>query len=431
MRSNQKRAINLNEYKNEHLVQKLKSIEDKQALSIIIDRVNESLLNLSHEKIERANFERLKPKIINILQNENLSLPGINPVELSTIILESLSGYGIIHQLIANPEIKSVIIQNYKQIYINKKHQWEQININFGSASSLTSFAQRIANDFGLKFNEDNPIQYIDDEKMHVQIWLTGFGASPDSTRIFIQKVQKNPYNVEELRYAMSNSIEDFLKFCVKSKFNIGVIGDFNSGKTTMLQQLTKWLRPDIHVALLQFSNEIQSFPPFTTRLSLPSLLNSQIEITKLIKEIKVQTLVLGELRQETMSMLTYFMKRGGQCFYTYASHDIDGLIDDLYNHKLIDGAYRSNDKKITKEIGKYNDIIIVMDRLRIREVYQVTGEIYDEMPKYERLFYFDIKNESHFEITGEWKKETGKILCEKLKNKAELNGNAAPYSIS
>lgn len=431
MRSTLNRSANLIEYQEKQT--QTRRINKYQSFSNIVDITNEILVDRYNEKIERKRMKVLVPKVKTILEDKKLYIPGVPIEQLSEHIIEAITGYGLIHQLIANKEINNITVHDYRKTFIQQNLKWRPVHIDFGSPSNLENFTRRVISRLGGRYNLSSPIARVEDEDFNLRIRATGFDISPDSPKLFIRRLAKEPLKPEQVRYAMSESVENFLRFCVRAKFNIGVTGTYGSGKTSILQLLISWINPLLHVALIQSSNEIQKVHPYLTRLFTRELVGekankiTESELLNLVKQITPHVLVLGEFLDESAHTMLHVLQQGIQSLYTYHANDPDGAIN-AYNYMVqMVASNQYSEEKIISESAKYNDIMIIMDRLRVREIVQFTGEIINGMPKYEPIFTFDVSEETQYELKGSWRKIPGAQLCNKLQAKASLSGTPIP----
>ncbi|MFT9601026.1 ATPase, T2SS/T4P/T4SS family [Mesobacillus sp.] len=432
MRSVLTRSANLTKYQTE-LSKHRQSLKDHQTFSYIVDTVNEILIDRYNEKIERKRLSIILPKVRQIIVEKGFYIPGIPVDALAQHTTEALTGYGRIHQLIANKEINNITIHDYRKTYIMQNLKWRPLHIDFGNPSNLDKYIRRVVSRLGGRFTLANPIANVEDEDFNLRIRATGFDISPDSPKLYIRRLSKDILKPDQVRYAMSESVEEFLKFCIKSRFNIGVAGTYGSGKTSILALLLSWASPLSHIALIQSANEIQNVHPYMSRLFTRDLVGekanaiSESNLLTLTKQITPQVLALGELLDEAAHTLLHLLQQGVQSLYTYHADDPTGAIN-AYNYMVqMAASNQYSEERILMESAKYNDIMIIMDRLRAREIVQFTGEIKNGMPQYETLFSFNISEETQYELKGEWKKEPGSVLCEKLQRKASLAGARIP----
>lgn len=432
MRSALRRSANLADYQKTISSQKNPSTNTKN-FSHIVDIVNEILIDVYDEKIEKKRINVLMPRVQKILEEKELSVPGVPIDKLAQNVAEALTGYGKIHHLIADPTITNIIVVNYRTTFIMKNLRWRPIRVDFGSEQDLREFVRRVTSRLGGRYTLSSPIANVEDQDFNLRIRATGYDITPDSPKLFIRRLSNKPLTDEQVSYAMSDSIRDFLNFCVKAKFNIGIAGTYGSGKTSLLQRIISDVPPNLHVALIQSANEIQEVHPFLTRLFTRDLVGEQgkkineSDLLMLVKQITPQVLALGEFLGEEAHTMMHILQQGIQSFYTFHANDPEGAIQ-AYNYMVqMSGKSAYSEAQLIEESAKYNDIMLIMDRLRVREVVQFTGNVVNGAPEYKTIFRFDVSDETAFELKGTWMKEPGAVLCDKLVRKASLAGIPIP----
>ncbi|CAF1786658.1 Putative conjugal transfer protein Rv3659c [Bacillus subtilis] len=432
MRSALRRSANLANYQKATSSRKNNPTSIKN-FSHIVDIVNEILIDIYDEKIEKKRLDVLMPRVQKILEDKELTVPGVPIDKLAQNVSEALTGYGQIHHLIADPSITNIIVVNYNLTFIMKNLRWRPIRVDFGSEQNLREFVRRVVSRLGGRYTLSSPIANVEDEDFNLRIRATGFDISPDSPKLFIRRLSNKPLTEEQVKYAMSDSIRDFIDFCVKAKFNIGIAGTYGSGKTSLLQKMISNVPPNLHVALIQSANEIQEVHPFLTRLFTRDLVGengkkiNESDLLMLVKQITPQVLALGEFLGEEAHTMVHILQQGIQSFYTFHANDPEGAIH-AYNYMVqMSGNSSYTQSQLIEESAKYNDIMIIMDRLRVRELVQFTGNVVNGAPEYKPIFKFKVNEETAYELKGFWEKEPGVVLCDKLMRKASLAGVTVP----
>jgi protein-tyrosine-phosphatase len=84
----------------------------------------------------------------------------------------------------------------------------------------------------------------------------------------------------------------------------------------------------------------------------------------------------------------------------------------------------------LVEELARNMDIIVIMDKLRVREIVQYTGEIRGHNPVFQTLYRFDVQEENKHELLGNWRRNRETFLSEKLIFKAKLNGTPIPADL-
>jgi len=117
------------------------------------------------------------------------------------------------------------------------------------------------------------------------------------------------------------------------------------------------------------------------------------------------------------------------QSVFTFHANSAEGSIHSFtFLIKRAGGDYSVD--YIISELARNMDLIVIMDRLRVREIVQFTGEMKDGFPVYESIYMFDIETEDRHELMGSWKRNKDVKLCNKLVQKAKWSGTPIPPAL-
>jgi len=97
---------------------------------------------------------------------------------------------------------------------------------------------------------------------------------------------------------------------------------------------------------------------------------------------------------------MLHMMQLGLQSVFTFHANSAEGSIHSFtFLIKRAGGDYSVD--YIISELARNMDLIVIMDRLRVREIVQFTGEMKDGFPVYESIYMFDIETEDRHELMG------------------------------
>lgn len=403
----------------------------------MVTLINKQLVDRYKEKIERKHFILLQTRVTALVNEFSLSLPGVPQSRLVDMIVDSITGYGVLHPWIADKAVTNIEVESPSDIYVMRNQKWKKELISFDSLKDLEDYIYRLFNRLGGRFTMDSPLAKIEDEEWNLRIRAAGFDLRPDSPTMSIRKLRKDTLTEKEIRYMMSPNIEDFLRFAMRAGMTAGIVGPFGSGKTSLLSSLLSWVPVDKHVGLIQSANEIQRVHPLMRRgltRDIVGELGQRIDEMKLLdfaKQENYQVLALGEFLNEAALTMLHILQIGIHSLFTYHANDPRGAI-----HSFVFMMMRAGQgydvSYLVDELARNMDLIVVTDRLRVKEIAQFTGEVDGQMnPIYETLYRFDVEEESRHELIGSWKRIEENKLCEKLRRKALLSGTPVPQGLA
>lgn len=409
-------------------------IIQRHSFSDMVDVVNDILVDRFDQRIQRRQYAVLSTMISEILMEHDFYMPGIPHNRLVNMIFDSITGYDILHPFIANPDIRNIEVEGPNEVYVMENLQWKQVPVSFGSERNLEQYIYRLFNRLGSRFSIDNPLAKVEDPEWNLRIRASGYDINPDSPALSIRKLSSDILTEEQIRYSMSESIEKFLRFAVKAGFTIGIVGPFGSGKTTLLGTLLSWIPPYKHVGLIQSSNEIQRVHPLMRRhltremTGESSAVIDENMLLEFAKQESFQVISLGEFLNEAALTMLHILQLQIQTLFSYHANSARGAIHS-FNYMMMQAGKGYSTEYLTQELAENFDIVIVTDRLRIREIAQYTGTVDENTytPHYEILYRFRVQEEHRHQLVGNWERDFNVKLCPKLIDKARLNGVVIP----
>lgn len=201
-------------------------------------------------------------------------------------------------------EVSEILINGSRQVYIEKHGKLQKTSAVFASEPALKAAASNIAKSVGRLLNEDNPrldARLPDGSRVHAVIPpLSRIG-----TVIAIRKFKKDTLSIDKMRSygSLSADAELLIRTLVALHKNIIVSGGTSSGKTSVLNALSSFIRNDERVLVIEDASELQlqqdHVVSFETRKADKNG-NGEVTIRDLITSalrLRPDRLVIGEIR--------------------------------------------------------------------------------------------------------------------------------------
>ncbi|MET0247488.1 MAG: CpaF family protein [Sphingomonas sp.] len=385
----------------------------EQVLPRLLERVDpEAAATLSKDELA----EEFRPIIGEVLAELKLTLNRREQFALEKVLVDELLGLGPLEELLADSAISDIMVNGPEQTFIERKGRLELANIQFRDEEHLFQIAQRICNSVGRRVDQTTPLadaRLKDGSRVNVIVPP----LSLRGTAISIRKFSAKPITLDMMAQggSMSQKMATALKVAGASRFNIVISGGTGSGKTTMLNALSKMIDPGERVLTIEDAAELRLQQPHWLPLETrPPNLEGQgeISIRDLVKNalrMRPDRIILGEIR-------------GSECFDMLAAMNTghDGSMCTLHSNSPREALARMenmvmmSDIKVPKEaisrqIADSVDLIIQVKRLRdgSRRVTNVTEVIGMEGPVIvtQELFKFEYLDESaDGKIIGEYR---------------------------
>jgi pilus assembly protein CpaF len=385
----------------------------EQVLPRLLERVDpEAAATLGKDELA----EEFRPIIGEVLAELKLTLNRREQFALEKVLVDELLGLGPLEELLADADITDIMVNGPEQTYVERKGKLELANIRFRDEEHLFQVAQRIVNSVGRRVDQTTPLadaRLKDGSRVNVIVPP----LSLRGTAISIRKFSAKPITLDMMANggSMSQDMATLLKIAGASRFNIVISGGTGSGKTTMLNALSKMIDPGERVLTIEDAAELRLQQPHWLPLETrPANLEGQgeISIRDLVKNalrMRPDRIILGEIR-------------GSECFDLLAAMNTghDGSMCTLHSNSPREALARMenmvmmSDIKVPKEaisrqIADSVDMVVQVKRLRdgSRRVTNITEVIGMEGPVIvtQELFAFEYLDEgTDGKIIGEYR---------------------------
>src|SRR4051794_24920303 len=385
----------------------------EQVLPRLLERVDpEAAATLNKDELA----EEFRPIISEVLAELKITLNRREQFALEKVLVDELLGLGPLEELLADPAISDIMVNGPEQCYVERKGKLELAQIQFRDEEHLFQIAQRIVNKVGRRIDQTTPLcdaRLQDGSRVNVIVPP----LSLRGTAISIRKFSEKPITLDMMKGfgSMSDKMATILKIAGASRMNVVISGGTGSGKTTMLNALSKMIDPGERVITIEDAAELRLQQPHWLPLETrPPNLEGQGAIT-------IRDLVINALRMRPDRIILGEI-RGPECFDLLAAMNTghDGSMATLHSNSpreclaRMENMVMMSDIKVPKEaisrqIADSVDLIVQVKRLRdgsrrttnVTEVIGMEGEVIVT----QELFKFEYLDESSDgKIIGEYR---------------------------
>jgi len=306
-------------------------------------------------------------------------------------ITSNILGYGPIEPFLADESITEVMVNSHHTIYVERKGQIEETDVQFASERHLLQVIDRIVAQTGRRIDEASPMvdaRLPDGSRVNAIIpplAITG----PSLT---IRKFSKDPLTIDDLvSYGtLSHQAAAFLEACVAGKLNILVSGGTGTGKTTMLNVLSSFIPERERIVTIEDAAELRLSQKHVISLEArPANIEGkgQITIRDLVRNalrMRPDRIIVGECRGSEAVDMLQAMNTGhdGSLTTIHANSPRDALA--RTETLVLTAGFDLPLKAIRDQIASAFDMIIHTQRLvdgrrritHITEVARVEGDV-------------------------------------------------------
>ena len=316
-------------------------------------------------------------------------LQGLTSSEIRGVIkrlFHCFRGLDILQPLVDHPEITEIMVNSYKEIFVEQNSNIVRLPIQFESEQRLEDIIQMIVSSVNRIVNESMPVvdaRLKDGSRVHVVLPP----ISLKGPTLTIRKFSSTPMTMNDLIHKNTISVEaaQLLKKLVRSKYNIFIGGGTGSGKTTFLNALSQYISPDERIITIEDCAELN----ITTIPNVVSLETRNpntegrggINIRALIRSslrMRPNRIVVGEVRgSEAIDMLQAMNTGHDGALSTGHANSVADMIMRLETMVLSESLFPI--QVVRQQISSAIHIFIHLSRLRDRsrrvtEITEVVG---------------------------------------------------------
>ncbi|MBN2410659.1 CpaF family protein [candidate division KSB1 bacterium] len=375
-----------------------KPVPKIETLQRPISRSNELKEKIHRNLIDRLDLTKLdtlskddlrgqvREVVENLLTEESDFTIEISRDKLIEEILNETFGLGPLEPLLHDHTISDILVNTYKQVYIERFGKLELTNTVFKDDNHLLHIIDRIVSEVGRRIDESSPMvdaRLLDGSRVNAIIPPLAIDGPILSIRKFgIRKLSID--DLIELR-SMTPEMAKMFSAMVKARLNVLISGGTGSGKTTLLNILSHYIPGSERIVTVEDAAELQLQQDHVVRLETrPANIEGKGQVTQrdLVRNalrMRPDRIVLGEVRgAEALDMLQA-MNTGhdGSLSTIHANNPRDALRR-LETMILMAGG-NLTDKAMREQISSAIDVIIQGTRLsdgtrKIVKITEITG---------------------------------------------------------
>ncbi|MGA7989130.1 MAG: CpaF family protein [Candidatus Dormiibacterota bacterium] len=326
--------------------------------------------------------QRIAELLNDVITEQNITMSRPDRLRLVEILANDVLGLGPLEELLASEEITEIMINSYKQIYVEQHGKLTLSPVTFESDQQLMQVIDRIVSSIGRRIDESSPMvdaRLKDGSRVNVIIPPLAL-RGPTMT---IRKFAKEALTIEDLiKYgSITDDMVKFLRACVRGKLNVVVSGGTGSGKTTTLNILSSFIPEDERIVTIEDAAELQLRQEHVVTLETrPANVEGRGRVS--IRDLVINSLrmrpdriVVGECRGgEALDMLQAMNTGHDGSLTTLHANNAHDCISRLETLVLMAGAELPS-RAIREQIGSAVNVVVQQSRLRdgTRKIVSIT----------------------------------------------------------
>ncbi|MGM0366045.1 MAG: CpaF family protein [Actinomycetota bacterium] len=277
---------------------------------------------------------------------------------------------GPISCLVGDPAVTEIMVNSYRDIYIEKMGRIEKTGICFRDNSHLKNIIDKILSPLGLRVDESSPM--VDarlGDGSRINVVISPISVSP--MVVTIRKFKQDIMGMGDLIELgmMDEGTADFLRQCVVRKENIIVSGGTSTGKTTLLNVLSNFIPSKERLVTIEDTLELNLNLPHVVRLeSRPANIEGSgaVSIRKLVKNslrMRPDRIIVGEIRGlEAIDVLQAMNTGHSGSLSTLHANSPDDLVSRLETLLLVNNLNLTPDS-VRRILASSLDMVIHLEK--------------------------------------------------------------------
>ena len=364
----------------------------------LIERLNLSNLDkLSREQVVDA----IRKVVHDLLAQESAPLNFEEREELVRQVLDEIFGLGPIEPLMQDAEVSDILVNTYKQVYIERYGKLETTDVRFQDDKHLLQVIDRIVSAVGRRIDDSSPMvdaRLADGSRVNAIIKPLAI----DGPHLSIRKFKRDALSGEDLiaKDSINEAMLELLKGIVRARLNVIISGGTGAGKTTLLNILSSFIPVNERIVTIEDSAELQLKQPHVVRLETrPANIEGMGEVPQrllLINSLRMRPdrIIMGECRGGEAVDMLQAMNTGhdGSITTVHANTPRDALsrIETMVSMSSLDLPERA----VRQQIASAVQVVIQVSRLsdgarKVIQVAEISGMEGDVITMQD-IFFFE-----------------------------------------
>jgi pilus assembly protein CpaF len=369
-------------------------------------QIHSKLLNsLSPDQLKALNKEGVREEIGNVLERliaeEQIPMTMNERERLIEEVLDEVFGLGPLEPLLKDPAISDILVNGFDSVYVERGGQLVETNVRFKDQNHVRMIIDRIVSNIGRRIDDSSPIvdaRLADGSRVCAVIPpLSLIGPV-----LSIRRFGKRLLSTEDLlkNETLTTGMLDFLSGCVEARLNIVISGGSGSGKTTMLNTLSRFIPEEERVVTIEDTAELQLQQSHVVRLETrPMNIEGAGAITQrdlVINALRMRPdrIVIGECRGPEALDMMQAMNTGhdGSMTTTHANSALDAF--SRLETMVMMASQHIPDRVIRQMLASAIQIVIHTARLtdgtrKVMSISEVLG-VEEDMVVMQDIFEFE-----------------------------------------
>jgi pilus assembly protein CpaF len=329
----------------------------------------------------------IDPAVIQSRVSELLPVeaPLLDPAAAESVV-DSVVGLGPIEPLLRDPLVSDVLVNADGTVWVERAGMLRRAAVEFPGPEALVAAVERVIAPLGLRLDRASPAvdaRLTDGSRLHAIVPP----AAVDGPVLAIRRFTESVADLDELiaREAIRPEGASLLRELVAQRRNIVVAGATGTGKTTLLNILSREIDPDERIVTIEDAAELR-LPGHVVRLEgrPPNSEGvgeiSQEELLRHALRLRPDRLIVGEVRgAEAFAMLQAMSTGHDGSMSTVHARSANEALWRLETLAL-SAAGGASEESIHRQVRSAVDALVLVGRQRGRRTVGSVTEVGEEL---------------------------------------------------
>jgi pilus assembly protein CpaF len=337
--------------------------------------------------VDRARAEaEIRTLLFELLAEESVPLSMAEREQILCDVLDEVFGLGPLEPLLRDPEVNDILVNTFKQVYVERAGVLEKVGASFQDDKHLMRVIDRIVSAVGRRVDDSSPMvdaRLADGSRVNAIIPP----LAVDGPLLSIRRFPKERLKADDLISfrALTRPMLDFLGHCVRARLNCLISGGTGAGKTTLLNIMSSFISDKERIATIEDAAELQLHQEHVVRLETRppnvegkgAIRQRQLVINAL--RMRPDRIVVGEVRGEEALDMLQAMNTGhdGSLTTVHANTPRDAL--SRIETMIAMGNISLPEKAMRQQIASAIQVVVQQTRMsdgsrKVTAISEITG---------------------------------------------------------
>jgi pilus assembly protein CpaF len=360
---------------------------------------------LNMERVSSIPKERVRAEIGRVverlLEDERVPMTTAEQNKIVEEVLDEVLGLGPLEPLLKEPSISDILVNGSGKVYIERNGKLALTTVRFRDNAHLLHIIEKIVSQVGRRIDEAQPIvdaRLPDGSRVNAIIPPLAL----DGPALSIRRFGRHVITSEEMlgNHTLTQGMLQFLAACVEARVTVLISGGTGSGKTTMLNALSRFIPEEERIITIEDTAELQLQQRHVVKMETrPANLNregaiNQRQLVRTALRMRPDRIIVGECRgPEALDMLQA-MNTGveGSMSTVHANSPRDAF--SRLEAMVLMADLEMPSRVIIQQLASAIKVVVQLSRLqdgsrKILSIAEVTG-VKDERIQMQEIFTFD-----------------------------------------